>query len=271
MQGSAQDSSVVARPSASPAIPPHPVLADHYGSAAGRVRYVRSLFDETAPSYDRINAWMSLRTGERYRRDALVRAGLSVGHSVLDIACGTGVLARHAQDLVGSDGQVLALDPSLPMLEAAGGRGVRLRAAAIAECLPLPDGCVDYVSMGYALRHVADLGVAFREFRRVLRPGGRLLILEMVPPRSLVGYALTKLYLKYLVPALTSLVARNSRARRLMEYYWDTVDRCVSPQVVLQALADAGFKSVERTIQVGIMNEYTAVAPSPDSARPSGA
>ena len=261
MQDPIQDLSLTACRSAEPALPPHPVLCGHYVSAAERVGYVRSLFDESAPSYDRINAWMSLRTGERYRRDALVRAGLSVGQQMLDIACGTGVLARHAQDLVGPGGRVLALDPSQPMLKEAAGRGVGLRAAAIAEALPLPDGSMDFVSMGYALRHVADLAVAFREFRRVLRPGGRLLILEMVPPRSSVGYALTKLYLKYTVPAVTALVTRNAKARRLMEYYWETIDRCVSPQTVLQALTDAGFESVSRQVQVAIMNEYTAFVP----------
>jgi demethylmenaquinone methyltransferase/2-methoxy-6-polyprenyl-1,4-benzoquinol methylase len=213
-----------------------------------------------------INAWMSLRTGERYRYEALVRAGLGAGQSVLDIACGTGVLARHAQDLVGPEARVLAMDPSLPMLAEAGARGVRDRVAAIAECLPLPGQSVDFLSMGYALRHVADLKVAFREFRRVLKPGGRLLILEMVPPRSPIGYRLTKLYLKHLVPGLTSLVTRNPKARRLMEYYWETVDRCVSPEVVIDTLQAVGFESVRRGVQLGIMTEYTAVRPRNDPA-----
>jgi demethylmenaquinone methyltransferase/2-methoxy-6-polyprenyl-1,4-benzoquinol methylase len=220
---------------------------------------VRQLFDDTAPHYDRINAWMSLHTGERYRREALMRAGLSPGQRILDIACGTGVLARHAQDLVGQDGLVVALDPSLAMLEQAAKRGVRIRGAAIAEALPLPDRCVDVVSMGYALRHVADLMVAFSEFYRVLRPGGRLLILEMVPPPSVIGRTLARLYLKYLVPGLALLATRNLRAHQLMNYYWDTVDRCVPPAVVLGSLHEAGFESVGRKVQLGLMTEYTAI------------
>jgi demethylmenaquinone methyltransferase/2-methoxy-6-polyprenyl-1,4-benzoquinol methylase len=241
-----------------PAVPPHPVLTGHYGRAAERVGYIRRLFDDTAPYYDRINAWMSLSTGETYRRDALVRAGLGPGQAVLDLACGTGVVARHAQDLVGPAGLVLALDPSLPMLAEAAARGVRHRIAGVAESLPLSEGSMDFVSMGYALRHVADLRVAFAELYRVLRPGGRLLILEMVPPRSPLGYALAKLYLKRLVPALASIAARDPRARRLMEYYWETVDRCVSPQVVQDTLSEVGFEGVHREVNLGLLNEYRA-------------
>lgn len=239
-------------------VPPHPVLPAHYAKHDERVGYIRHLFDITAPSYDRINSWMSLRSGERYRFDALVRAGIEPGQRALDVACGTGVMARHLQDLVGAQGAVLALDPSLPMLREAAGRGVEELVAGIAEQLPLPDETVDFLSMGYALRHVADLRLAFDEFHRVLRPGGRLLILEMVPPPSRMGYQLTKLYLKYLVPGITSVVTRSTDARKLMRYYWDTVDRCVAPEVVMSTLEDSGFRSVERATQMGIMNEYRA-------------
>ena len=245
-------------------VPPHPVLTGHYGAAVERVNYIRRLFDESAPFYDRINAWMSLSTGERYRYDALVRAGLGAGQRVLDLACGTGVMARHAQELVGPAGTVLALDPSLPMLAQARRRGVLERVAGTAEALPLPAGAVDFVSLGYALRHVADLRVALAELLRVLRPGGRLLILEMVPPRSPIPYTLTKVYLKYLVPGVTALMTRNPQARRLMEYYWETVDSCVPPAVVLDTLKVVGFRDVRRRVQFGLLNEYTATRPNPE-------
>lgn len=239
-------------------LPPHPVLSGHYGSADRRVGYIRHLFDASAASYDRINAWMSLRTGERYRYDALRRAGMTEGQWALDIACGTGVMAMHAQRIVGDRGGVVAIDPSLPMLVEVGGRGVRNRVAGIAEQLPLADASVDFISMGYALRHVQDLRITFAEYLRVLRPGGTLLILEMVPPTSRIGYGLTKLYLKYLVPGITSLVTRSKHARRLMEYYWDTVEQCVSPQVVQNALGEVGFERIERAVLFRLMNEYRA-------------
>lgn len=237
---------------------PHPVLPAHYAAEEDRVGYIRGLFDRTAESYDRINAWMSLNRGEHYRMEAMVRAGMHEGQRVLDCACGTGVMAAHAQRLVGTSGVVVALDPSMPMLAVAGARGVRNRVSGTAERLPLPDASVDVVTMGYALRHVADLGVAFAEFARVLRPGGRLLILEMVPPRSPVGHLLAKLYLKHLVPTLASWLGGSGDARRLMQYYWDTVDQCVSPNVVIDALKDAGFGSVARSVKLALLTEYTA-------------
>jgi demethylmenaquinone methyltransferase/2-methoxy-6-polyprenyl-1,4-benzoquinol methylase len=238
------------------------VLSNHYSVAEERVGYIRRLFDRTASNYDRINDWMSLNRGERYRQEAMLRAGVQPGQAVLDCACGTGVMAAYAQTQVGVDGAVIALDPSLAMLAIAKERGVRQRVAGIAEQLPLPDRSVDLITMGYALRHVADLGIAFAEFARVLRPGGRLLILEMVPPASRLGYWLTRLYLKSLVPTLASWVTRNSDARQLMRYYWDTVDQCVAPDVVLEALREAGFSRVNRSVRFALLTEYSASRPA---------
>lgn len=245
-------------PNATPELAPHPVLPNHYARPEDRVGYIRELFDRTADSYDRINAWMSLNSGARYRRDAMLRAGVGTGQQLLDCACGTGVMAAHAQTLVGNEGAVFALDPSLPMLAEAAKRGVRQRVAGVAEQLPLPEDSVDTITMGYALRHVHDLGVAFREFARVLRPGGRLLILEMVPPTSRGGYRFAKFYLQHLVPTLAHWVTRRSDSKRLMRYYWDTVSNCVPPGVVMSALTDAGFVEVRRKVMFSLLSEYTA-------------
>jgi demethylmenaquinone methyltransferase/2-methoxy-6-polyprenyl-1,4-benzoquinol methylase len=248
-------------PTSTDRLPPHPVLPKHYATEGHRVRYIRDLFDSTADGYDRINAWMSLNQGEKYRRDMLVKAGIKQGQTVVDVAAGTGVLAAHAQELVGSRGLVIAIDPSLPMLDVALCRGVQHRAAGIAERLPLAEASVDLVSMGYALRHVNDLIATFQEYRRVLRPGGQLMILEMVPPESRIGFRLTKVYLKYLVPALAAVLTRGEKGHRLMRYYWDTIAGCVPPETVLNALQDVGFTDVSRSTQLGILNEYRAKKP----------
>ena len=103
--------------------------------------------------------------------------------SLLDIACGTGVLAAHAQSIVGVRGFVVGLDPSPGMLREARGRGVLKLVRGVAESLPLESERFDLLSMGYALRHVSDLRATFGEYRRVLRPGGKVLILEISRPR----------------------------------------------------------------------------------------
>src|SRR5258706_10320771 len=94
-----------------PARTPHGVLPTYYGSAAERRPFVDRLFNEGAPHYERINRWMSFGTGELYRRDALLRAGLRPAMRVLDVATGTGVLARAALAVGGPSRSVFGLDP----------------------------------------------------------------------------------------------------------------------------------------------------------------
>ncbi len=112
-----------------------------------------------------------------------------------------------------------------------------------AENLPVADASMDFVTMGYALRHVEDLAATFREFRRVLRPGGRVLILEISRPVSAPARTLAQLYFRQLVPAVCRLLSAGEEARDLMRYYWDTIEACVPPPVILAALAGAGFES----------------------------
>jgi demethylmenaquinone methyltransferase/2-methoxy-6-polyprenyl-1,4-benzoquinol methylase len=238
---------------------PHPLLEDYYTSEGERRRRIISWFDESAPDYDWMNQAVSFGSGSWYRRQALLRAGLAAGMSALDVACGTGVLAAHAQEIAGEDGRVVGLDPSAGMLRQAGGRGVRRRVLGVAEALPFPDERFDFLSMGYALRHVADLRTTFREYRRVLKPGGRLLILEITPPESRLRFHLLKLYMGSLVPLIARFGHGGRTSQVLMRYYWDTIEQCVPPAVILGALEEAGFRNVERRVEMGILSDYTAV------------
>jgi demethylmenaquinone methyltransferase/2-methoxy-6-polyprenyl-1,4-benzoquinol methylase len=240
------------------ALPPHPPLSRHYQSPEERLAYISRLFDASAASYDRINRLMSLGTGERYRRQALARAGVGRGHRVLDIGSGTGVMAFYEQSMVGPQGSVLAVDPSLPMLQIARARGVKRLVAGRAERIPLADCSVDFISLGHALRHAADLNQAFAEFHRLLRPGGILLILEVLPHANPWGYRVLKLYLKYLVPFATSLLTANRKAGRLMSYYWDSLDQCVPPERILTALRAQGFADAELRIRNGVFGDFRA-------------
>ena len=115
--------------------------------------------------------------------------------------------------------------------------------------------------MGYALRHIGDLSAAFREFYRVLKPGGRLCILEITRPERAWSQAILKAYLRVLVPLAARLVARHRDTPELMRYYWDTIEACASPAVIRAALESAGFVEVGRHVELGIFSEYRALKP----------
>lgn len=238
---------------------PHPLLTRYYADEAQRRKRVGSWFDRAAPDYDWINQAISFGSGAWYRKQALLRAGLAPGMSALDAGSGTGVVAAQAREIVGPRGRVAALDPSLGMLGQAARRGVRARVRGVAEALPFAGERFDFLSMGYALRHVPDLHATFREYRRVLKPGGRLLILEVTPPSSRLAFRLLKLYLGTLVPLMARLGRGGRTSRELMEYYWDTIEMCVPPQVILDGLEASGFSRVSRYVENGIFSEYTAV------------
>jgi demethylmenaquinone methyltransferase/2-methoxy-6-polyprenyl-1,4-benzoquinol methylase len=159
-------------------------MKEYYSGEADRRGWVDGLFDRTAGDYDRVERAMAFGTGSRYRRRALRRAGLSQGMNVIDVGVGTGLVAREAAHLVGDASRVTGIDPSSGMVEQAKvPAGVRLMAGS-AEEIPLPSGCADFVSMGYVLRHISDLALAFCEFWRVLRPGGIICVLEITQPEG---------------------------------------------------------------------------------------
>ena len=240
-------------------IPPHPLLTKYYADEPGRKRRVSEMFDESARHYDWITDAMSLGTGRWYRRDALKRLGVGEGTALLDVGCGTGVIALAAQELTGPRGRVVAVDPSESMLGEARKAGVKDARLGRGEALPVGEGEFDALTMGYALRHVDDLYRTFCEFRRVLKPGGKLLLLEITRPASRLQYHLLKLYLKYIIPLLTRLGRRSREAQELMRYYWDTIDACVPPATILEALGRSGFEIPRRHALHGMLSEYTAV------------
>jgi len=238
------------------------VLTRYYESESERRRFVTALFDGGARHYDRVCDVMSLGSGRLYRRDVLVRVGLARGMRLLDVATGTGLVARSAVQILGDPAAVVGLDPSAGMLrearKALGGPLVQGRA----EDLPFDDGCFDVVSVGYALRHVADLGVAFRECLRVLKPGGRLVVLEITRPRSAVSRGLVRLYLQAVLPVIMRVSTGSAEAGRLTRYYWDTIAECVPPDTIMAVMRSSGLAAVERRVLGGILSEYVARKPA---------
>ncbi len=243
-------------------LPPHLPLERYYPASEGahdaRRRFVTDLFDRTAPHYDWLNRVMSFGSGLRYREHAVARSGLSRGMKLLDVAVGTGLTSRAALNATDGTASVIGIDASAGMLQEARDLGIAL-VRGVAEQLPFAARSFDFLTMGYALRHVDDLATTFQEFRRVLRPGGRLLILELTRPAgSHLRYSLMRLYLKHVVPRLAQIGPGGSEARKLMEYYWDTINACVPPAIIIDALRAAGFQDVDHRLDAGVFSEYVA-------------
>ena len=238
---------------------PHPVLKKYYDSESERRPFVKALFDNAAEHYDFVCDLGSLGSGRHYRRWVLGQSGLRAGMKFLDIATGTGVIARGATRILSEPGAVVGLDPSIGMLrQAKKAVAVPLIQGTVEE-LPFASDHFDFLCMGYALRHVADLGVAFRECLRVLKPGGRVLILEITLPRSSLGQRFFRVYFESILPRVTRLSTGSAKAELLMKYYWDTIANCVAPEKILSVLESSGFARIEHRVRGGLLSEYIGV------------
>lgn len=233
-------------------VAPHPPLSEYYGAPAQREQFVRDMFDDTAQWYDWTDRYLSFGSGPWYRRDVLKRHGLTPGMRMLDLASGTGVVARAASAITTN---IVAADASLGMLIAPG-HTAWPRIETPAERLPFRDHSFDVISIGFAMRHFADLAVVFAECMRVLRPGGKLLILEITAPESRLGNALLGAYMGRVVPLAVRMRTRSATAEKLYRYYWETTRDCVRPEVILDTMRTAGFADVSRTVSLGIFSEY---------------
>jgi demethylmenaquinone methyltransferase / 2-methoxy-6-polyprenyl-1,4-benzoquinol methylase len=247
----------VTSPSGNDKLAPHPVLASYYRGQEDRSAFVRRLFDEAAPYYDRVNRLFSLGSGAGYRRRCLTRAGLCPGQRVLDVAVGTGLVAREAIAILGQERDVVGLDLSESMLAVARA-GLKLSLVRGAgEQLPFAAETFDVVTMGYALRHMSDLLVAFREFHRVLAPGGTLVLLEIGTPTKRLNRIVLSWYLVRIVPLLCRWTGGDAVTPRLMRYYWDTIENCVSGEAIMDAARRSGFASIDCQTDFDIFRTYT--------------
>lgn len=244
---------------------PHVPLTEYYASERERHGFVRGMFDRTARDYDRIERLLAFGSGSWYRREALLRGGLQAGMRIVDVGVGTGLVAREAAAVVGDPQLVTGVDPSVGMMASAQvPAGVAL-VEGTAEAIPFPDATFDFLSMGYALRHISDLSVAFREFHRVLKPGGKLCLLEITKPEGRFSSLLLKAYMRGVVPVLARVVGGSKETSLLWRYYWDTIEACATPAEVLRTLEAAGFGGVRRHIEtsaLSIFAEYQAVKPA---------
>jgi demethylmenaquinone methyltransferase/2-methoxy-6-polyprenyl-1,4-benzoquinol methylase len=200
------------------------------------------MFDRIARRYDLVNTVLSGGTDGGWRRRAARATALESGGSALDVACGSGKLTAELARIAGPNGRVVGLDFSPQMLEVA-----RRDHPAIeflegdALKLPFDDSEFDASTIAFGLRNLSDPIAGLREMRRVVRSGGRAVVLEFVrPPQNVVGGAY-RLYLRALLPAIGGAISGQPAAYR---YLSDTVDSYRTPDELRAMAAAAGWSRV---------------------------
>jgi demethylmenaquinone methyltransferase/2-methoxy-6-polyprenyl-1,4-benzoquinol methylase len=213
---------------------------------------VNRMFDRVARRYDAMNSVMTAGLHHRWRERAADRAGLSEGDSALDVCCGTGDLALELAGRVGPRGRVVGCDFSEPMLDLARAKAEQRGAAVrfeFADALRLPydHRSFDAVTVGFGVRNLADLDRGLGEMARVLRPGGRLVILEITQPRRQPLALFYSLWFDRIVPLLGSMAGD----RDAYSYLPESVRSFPSPQGLAARMDAAGFERIRVTILAG--------------------
>ncbi len=215
-----------------------------------KVAAVRSMFDTIAPRYDLVNRVMTFRMDVGWRRTTIEQLDLSARSVVLDLAAGTGDFCR---ELTRAGLRPLGFDLSYGMLAAARTEAPLVQADALR--LPIRSASADGVTCGFALRNLVELDGFFDELARVVRPGGRIALLEVAEPPNPVLRWGHGIYFGKVVPRIGGLLSDPSAYRYLPK----SVAYLPEPAVMLRRLADAGFAKVERRLlTVGISQLITA-------------
>jgi demethylmenaquinone methyltransferase/2-methoxy-6-polyprenyl-1,4-benzoquinol methylase len=217
--------------------------------------YVKELFTALAKRYNVMTDVWTLGLHRVWKRQALELCALESGERVLDVATGTGDLAFVEAAAVGPEGQVVGVDSCAAMLEIARGRqrGTVDFQEGDAVDLRFPDASFDVVTIGFGLRNVADRDRALREFRRVLRPGGRLMVLDFSTPNSKVRKAVHDLLYFGVMPRVGRVVAWHRDAHH---YTSDSIRTWLSRDELSEAMVAAGFADAR---YISLRTEFATV------------
>ncbi len=246
-------------------MPPARAPAEELPRGAAKTAHVRAMFDTIAPRYDALNRIMSLGLDQRWRRRAIDALGIGPGATVLDLACGTGDLSRACAR---RGYRVLGDDLSYGMLSVSHAGTPRVQGDASA--LPLASASVDAIICGYGLRNFDALDQVVGEAARVLRPGGRIVVLEIAIPPSAVMRAGYHLWFERVVPVVGGLLSDPAAYRYLPR----STGYLPTPQEFRELLLRHGFATAgHQLLDGGLSQLFTAtrVGMPSDAATPPSA
>lgn len=236
-------------------------------AAPDKAARVEAMFDAIAPTYERVNAVASLGQDAGWRRVAIAAAAVQPADVILDVCCGTGDMVRLFASAPERPSRVIGLDFAAGMLRAGGYSDVPQHAAPIhllrgdAQRLPLRTASVDVVSCAFGVRNFQQLDRGLAEMHRVLRPGGRAVILEFAPPSNPIVRLGYRLYTERLLPLIGRWISRDRvGAYKYLPHSIRTFDSVASME---RRLRSAGFADVStRTMNFGTVAVYRGVRPT---------
>jgi demethylmenaquinone methyltransferase/2-methoxy-6-polyprenyl-1,4-benzoquinol methylase len=212
------------------------------------------MFDNIAPRYDLVNRIMTFGLDRRWRRLAVGSLGLATGARVLDVACGTGDLCRE----LGLSGcQPVGVDVSAGMLGHARTSAPLVQADAL--LLPVASATMDGAVSGFALRNFVALDPLFEELARVVRPGGRIALLDVATPTQPLLRAGHAVYFGHVVPRIGALLSDGEAYRYLPE----SVAYLPEPPALVRQVSKAGFETVSRRLLSGGITQLITATRSP--------
>ncbi|MFZ2449294.1 MAG: bifunctional demethylmenaquinone methyltransferase/2-methoxy-6-polyprenyl-1,4-benzoquinol methylase UbiE [Methylovulum miyakonense] len=213
-----------------------------------KVKLVRGVFDSVAEQYDVMNDLMSLGIHRIWKRIAVQLSNVRKGEHVLDLAGGTGDLTALFNERVGPEGQVVLADINAQMLRTGRDRMIdrglaNIRYAQVnAECLPFEDNTFDCVCIAFGLRNVTDKDAALRSMHRVLKPGGRVIVLEFSHPTDKVTEKVYDFYSFNILPKIGRFVAKDEESYR---YLAESIRMHPKQEELKKMMENAGLERCE--------------------------
>lgn len=211
-----------------------------------RADRVQKMFSKIAGRYDLMNRLMTAGQDVRWRKEVIARAQLDAGDSLLDLGAGTGDLAREALKQHPAI-SALAADFTLEMMLAGKKHGALDWSAADALNLPFPDERFDAVVSGFLMRNVTDVMRALNEQKRVLKPGGRIVVLDTTRPRKNLLTPFINIHLNYIIPTLGQLLTGE---RDAYTYLPDSTQHFLRAEELAAKMQEAGFKDVDFSVKM---------------------